>query len=145
MKQGQKIKCTKLVAQQLEQLEYNDLIEIKWLDACRALNVSLPFIGRNRTFATYKRQIGRFHAILKDAVYGESFLVVIIEQDGAKCTLVSIPTAVIMRIAVLSKMQPMKLTNMVGETMLAGSVELSVVRTREGAGEEIEEEECKDE
>jgi len=122
------------VREEIADLEYLDLIEVKWLDACRFHNAKIDKIT-NKVFATYKKVVGRFLAVKLDRLYHEPYLIIITEQTDGRINLVSIPQKTVMRIIRLVERGYRKTMNDVGSPYLCGGVMSKYLMTEKGVGE----------
>jgi len=83
----------------IKSLKLGELIEVIWLDACISRERNI-FRLKNRDFATYKRSIGYYCALVCDQRYNEYHLIISIEQtDGfdeeARHDITSIPLPIV--------------------------------------------------
>lgn len=90
------------VEQEIAELEYLDLIEVKWLDASRFRNAKIGKIT-NQVFATYKKVVGWFLAVKLEKLYREPYMVIITERTNGRIDLVNIPLKVIMNVTRMSE------------------------------------------
>jgi len=124
------------VTEELAKLRKGDVIEVKFIDACRFNNVSRHRITENRVFATYKRVIGEYFTTAIDMMYGEPFLILIVEQTDSRVDIVSIPERCVQRIEKLRRNRPtVKDISNVGAPMLSGSDKSRFRQIKKGVGE----------
>ena len=77
------------------------LIEVLWIDACITQNVRA---FTNKTFATYKKSVGRFVSIIKDHRYHEHHVIISNEiTDEEIHDITSIPLGIIMKINMIDE------------------------------------------
>jgi len=115
----------------LYRLREGDLIEVKWLDACKVTNVKRL---QNKVYATYKKVVGYFWCILNDKLYGQEYLILYTEEtDFNKRTIVSIPVAVVMNVQVLRR--PVKTVSDAGDPYLEGGYYSKYMKREGGIGE----------
>ncbi|MCP8303889.1 MAG: hypothetical protein H3Z50_00215 [archaeon] len=91
----------KIVQDVLPKLKKGCLIEVLWIDACVTQNVRS---FNNKTFATYKKSVGRFVGIFKDHRYREPHLIIsneITDEDAHDIT--SVPLGIAMRIKMIDE------------------------------------------
>ena len=90
-----------LVQDIIPKLEKGCLIEVLWIDACITQNVRA---FTNKTFATYKKSVGRFVSIINDHRYHEPHLIISNEiTDEEIHDITSIPLGIIMKIDVINE------------------------------------------
>jgi len=126
------------VEEVLSGLMFDDVIEVKWIDACRVAPIKRHQLT-NRVFATYKKRLGRFWAILYDKLYKQPFLIVCVDEDAR--VIECIPVKLIMSVEKLERGRGrrFKTTSDVGDVFLgAGMVKCFI--SSEGVGELDEEE-----
>jgi len=83
-----------------------DLVQIEWLDASLSRNVVKV---TNRIIATYKKTVGRFVGIFKDARYGAQHVIIQHEtNDTGISDISSIPFAIIVKVKRLAPKDAMK-------------------------------------
>src|SRR4030043_66934 len=104
----------------IAELEVGDIIEVKWVDACKVNSIIFNQILENRTFATYKKSLGEFHAIKADKLYHFKFVVLIQDCHNKRYTIISIPIASITAITILKKTQKLKHVTDIGVPYLTG-------------------------
>ena len=123
------------VKDELQLCKQGDLVEVKFIDACRVNNVVKTKIADNQTFATYKRIVGEYYATFYDQMYREPFFVIVVEITNDKFDVVSIPERNIQRIHRLRRDRKLKKVSGIGQGMLIGSVNNKFFVDREGVGE----------
>jgi len=85
----------------LTKLKKGCLIEVLWIDACITQNVRA---FTNKTFATYKKSVGRFVSVIRDHRYHELHMVISNEiTDEEIHDITSIPLGIIMKINIVDE------------------------------------------
>jgi len=130
----------KAVEQEIQELEYLDLIEVKWLDACRFMNAK-PTKITNQIFATYKKVVGWFFMVKLDKLYREPYLIIITEQTNGRINIVSIPLKVVMKITRIPEKGYRKEMSATGTPYLQGGRVSRYRIISQGVGEIEEQEE----
>lgn len=130
-------KLREKVEEELAELEYLDLVEIKFLDACRYMNAKLMKIS-NSVFATYKKVVGWFLSVKLDKLYHEPHLIIITEQTNGRVNIVSIPVKVVMKVVRLPEGSYRKEMSAAGTPYLQGG-RMSKYRLVTGGIGEIDE------
>ena len=126
------------VVDELGSVRRGDLVEIKFIDACRFNNVAQKHINENRVYATYKRIVGEYYGTFVDMMYGEPFFVLIVEETNGKVDVVSVPERNIQKVARLTHGRMMKEVSDAGTPMLVGGAYSKFRQTKDGIGEEVE-------
>lgn len=126
------------VVDELAKVHRSDIIEIKFIDACRFDNISRKRISENRVFATYKRKVGEYYGTLVDMMYGEAYVILIVGQTNGKVDIVSVPERNIQKVARLRRNAPtIKTISHVGDSMLGGSRDSRFKTSKKGIGEKV--------
>lgn len=96
-------KRLRVVADTIQRLREDDLVEVLWLDACITRDVSKL---TNRAFATYKRTIGYYWKVENDQRYKMPHLILKQEiTDGDTTDITSIPLGWIVKVEKLGAKQ----------------------------------------
>lgn len=120
-------------APDFEGIGRGDLVELVWLDASMSRSVVKL---SNRVVATYKRTVGRFLAVTKDARYGVGHVIISTETtDNAVYDITSIPLPIVVDIRKLAPKDAKKAAkngaNVMWTSPLSGGGHKIVMRKRQ--------------
>jgi hypothetical protein len=85
---------------ELVNLKKGTFIEIDWIDSCLTRNVAQI---SNKTFATYRKSVGRFIGIYEDETYQEPHLLLSSGSLGFSFDILSIPMGSVMNVKVIGE------------------------------------------
>ena len=110
-------------------LMQGDLIEVKWLDACKTYNVKKL---ENKAFATYKVARGYFWTLKRDKLWGEAYLILYKDEGFNTRTIISIPLSTVVKVVKIKEQSDfLKVVNEAGTPYLAKGF----VQTVRGVGD----------
>ena len=127
------------VEKEISELEYNDLVEIRWIDASRLAHVLPEQLDDNRFIAVYKKVVGYVHAVKIDKLYHRKILVLTFGSPHRKrYDAINIPVGTITQVKRLRPTEKIRTISNVGTPYLA-TKHISNQQDSEGVGDNVEE------